>query len=150
MFARDCADHTIRKRAHSPHNRFAHRNSLVRIMQPRSAALQARVFPCCTLHCGVCAAARHTCSLRHQSAALHRNSQRICNPVTSAAVAERMAVISQPDTAAEQHVAIPALEKLALRAILSLGFKSEDAMCILEVSLDILLQKWHAGAVTAQ
>jgi hypothetical protein len=49
------------------------------------------------------------------------------------AVAERLAAASDPDTAAEQDVAIPALQKLALQAILALGFKLEDAECIVQV-----------------
>jgi hypothetical protein len=58
-----------------------------------------------------------------------------------AAVAERLASASRPDTAAEQDVAIPVLRQLALQAILALGFNADDAECILEVQC--AHHRWH-------
>jgi hypothetical protein len=116
-------------------------------MQVRSAGttLQLLIVPCSSLHRSPHAAQQRGGPPRQRAQPLDRRRHQRSVLSGMAAVAERLASAPQLDTAADQEVAIPALRHLALDAILALGFKLEDAECIVQVQHDIAAYLPHVA-----
>lgn len=117
--------------AQSSVSRFA--PGCTRTMQSKSAVLPAQAGHCCAFHCKERAGGGNICAGYRLTQALSRRRERNCISITMAAVAQQVNMTSRPVAAADQDIDIPDLRQLALRAILSLGFKQSDAACILEV-----------------